>query len=50
VRSYTSKQLPKLLLRSLWSGLHVPNLIRLAAFGSLYLKDTARQPVFLVWC
>ena len=50
VRRYAFKQLPALLLRSLRSGLHVPNLIRLAVFGSLYLKGTARQSVFLVWC
>jgi hypothetical protein len=32
-----------LLLKNLWSGLRVPNRIRLVVFGSLYLRDTARN-------
>ena len=44
VRWYT------LLLRSLWIDFHVHNLILLAVFGSLYLTDTRRRSVFLVWC
>jgi hypothetical protein len=43
-------QLPTLLLRSLLSGFHIPNQIRLAVFGSMYLKDTERPPKLLVGC
>jgi len=32
-----------LLLKSLWSGLRVPNRTRLAVFGSLFLRDAARN-------
>jgi hypothetical protein len=50
MRACNSEQLVMLLLRSLWSMFNVANRIRLAVFGSLCLKDTARRSVLLVRC
>jgi len=37
-----------LLLRRLWNESRVPNCIRLAVFGNLYLRDTVLPSVLLV--
>lgn len=41
INMFMYEQLPLMLLRSLWSGFHIPNQIHSPVFGNMQLRDTA---------